>query len=164
MDNDDLQSYKEKLNYWSKFEGVLDKKCIECGRYVLPIKPTYSLPIRPIYEENVTTCSICQKKEERKKNDNLFNNSNPMSKTPREEVYKALDSEREYQSNTAKKWNHQGNPSIAAELLMMEHYLQIAREKWAGTSDNKEVLDIMRKISGITVRCFENYGVPFRSL
>jgi RNA recognition motif len=82
--------------------------------------------------------------------------------TDREDVYKALDSERDYQDETENKWNHRGIPSLEAELLMMEHYLQLVREKWATSSNDEEVLEVMRKVSGITIRCFENHGVVAR--
>jgi len=155
-----LNDYEKTLNYWTKFRGIINKTCEKCERYVLPIGTTSSLPIRPIYG-NDSICLVC-KKLDNLKNDNS-DSTRKLTMTTRENVYKALDSERDYQDETAKKWNHQGIPSLEAELLMMEHYLQLTREKWATSSNKEEVLEIMRKVSGISVRCFENYGVSFQS-
>ena len=82
-----------------------------------------------------------------------------------EDVYKAIDSERAYHIRNAKDkdWNHKDRPTIGHEILLMEEYLLKARQMWTSTNDPAPVLDILRKISGMTVRCFENHGVPSRS-
>ena len=76
----------------------------------------------------------------------------------REIVYKCIDSERDYQDSQNNNWEHKGYPSVEAELLLMEHYLHLTREKWVQTSDNEACLDMMRKVVGIGIRCFENHG------
>lgn len=81
-----------------------------------------------------------------------------------QEVFEHIQEEREYQNQNRKKWNHQGNPSIEAELLMMEEYLSQARSKWTSCSNNAAALDSLRKVVGIGFRCFENYGCPKRFL
>ena len=82
----------------------------------------------------------------------------------RSEVYKIIDTERTYQDRDLldKNWNHKGNPSVEAELLIMEEYMSKARTAWCNCSDNSEVLDVLRKVAGVAVRCFENHGVPPR--
>lgn len=83
----------------------------------------------------------------------------------RTQVYKVLDGERDYQIfHVSPNMNHQGTPSVAEELVMMEHYLNIAREKWVNTSGDVACLDALRKVAAIAIRCFENHGCPSREL
>ena len=77
----------------------------------------------------------------------------------RKEVYKILDGERDYQDSIGGKMEHRGKPTIEAEILMMEEYLLKAREKWVNTyGDSEPALDMLRKVVGIALRCFENHG------
>jgi len=82
----------------------------------------------------------------------------------RSDVYKIIDTERDYQNKDLliKDWDHKGSPSVEAELLMMEEYIGKARTAWCNCKNNSEVLDVLRKVAGIAVRCFENHGVPPR--
>jgi hypothetical protein len=81
----------------------------------------------------------------------------------RTEVFNVINGERDYQESLNKGMNHKGNPTIEAELLMMEEYLREARSKWVHTHGNDlPCLDMMRKVVGMGVRCFENHGVPER--
>jgi RNA recognition motif len=158
-----IKEYETNLEYWERFDNVntssklnyykMHQKCEDCEeRYILPTGTSSSLPIMPIYDGG-RMCIVCK---------GLKLSKIRLGPTSREDVYKALDSERDYQEDTAKKWNHRGIPSLEGELLMMEHYLQLAREKWATSSNDEEVLEVMRKVSGITIRCFENHGVVER--
>ena len=80
-----------------------------------------------------------------------------------EQVFETLRGERTYQDSIASKMEHKGHPTVEAELLMMEHYLAQAREKWVTThGDSGPCLDSLRKVAGIAVRCFENHGTPRR--
>lgn len=81
----------------------------------------------------------------------------------RQEVYKIIDEERVHQDSIGGSMNHQGNPTVEATLLMMEHYLAEARNKWVN-GDSNAALEMMRKVVGIGVRCFENHGCPRRKL
>ena len=76
-----------------------------------------------------------------------------------QEVFEVVKTERVYQ---AKKWIHKGTPSIEAEILLMEEYLSKVRTVWSATSDKTQVLDMMRKVVGVGIRCFENHGCPPR--
>lgn len=76
----------------------------------------------------------------------------------RQTVYSHIDSEREYQNHTSLIWNHKGQPDLAAEILLMEEYLLEMRNNWRKNSDNSLALDCLRKLLGIGVRCYENYG------
>lgn len=79
----------------------------------------------------------------------------------RSTVYKALDSEREYQE---RQWDRtQSRPlSVAEELLLAEDYLAEARNHWRMETGHDRTLEFMRKVAGIMVRCFEHHGVPMR--
>jgi hypothetical protein len=92
-----------------------------------------------------------------------------MSETPQEglpytpqQVFEVVQTERSYQELGKTAWNHQGYPSIEAELLLMEEYLLRARTAWSTSSDKNEVLDVLRKVVGVGFRCFENHGCPKR--
>jgi len=85
----------------------------------------------------------------------------------RSEVYKAIDGERDYQnSRISNKFGHQPGEHqhpVAAEILMMEDYIQRARKEW---TDNKGVvpaLHMVRKVAGLAVRCMEHHGAPERT-
>ncbi len=94
---------------------------------------------------------------------NICPNRN-FSSLPREEVYKLIDGERDYQNAISTNMNHQGFPTVEAEILMMEQYLMNARTLWVNTHGNSgPALDMMRKVAGISVRCFENHGCPARN-
>lgn len=80
----------------------------------------------------------------------------------REKVYSVIDGERDYQDEQAAKWDHKGIPSVAAELLMMEEYMAKARTMWVNSTNDQAALDMLRKVVGIGVRCFENHSVPSR--
>lgn len=80
------------------------------------------------------------------------------------QVFDVIKSERMYQDRGADQWNHEGAASIEAELLLMEEYLLKARRVWQSSSDQDDVLDVMRKVVGVGVRCFENHGCPSRDL
>ena len=83
----------------------------------------------------------------------------------REEVYAAIDSERDYQDS---RWNADTTPSegrhTASEfILYMEHYLMRAREIAATSAEgNPEVLDWVRKVTTLGVACLEQNGAPHR--
>lgn len=80
----------------------------------------------------------------------------------RQEVYKLIDGEREYQNEiVGNKYSHVAHP-VAAEILMMEEYIQRARELWTDVKGDEAALDMVRKVAGLAVRCMENHGAPER--
>lgn len=89
--------------------------------------------------------------------------------TPRDRVYAAIDSERDYQDrvwaeNAGKVAGAQVR-TVAEELLMLEEYVSKARAAWTVAPRSAEVLittDILRKCAGICVRAMENHGAPER--
>lgn len=89
-------------------------------------------------------------------------------RTDRESVFRAIDSEREYQ---ASHWpcndGAGGEPvrTVAEELLMIEEYAARARKVWTDckrTAEVPEVTNFMRNIAAIAVRAMENHGAPGR--
>lgn len=96
-------------------------------------------------------------------------NKGATNPTPREVVYKAINSERTYQTRV---WRENAGLSetepvrtVAEELLMLEEYVAKARAAWTAAPRATEVevtTDILRKCAGICVRAMENHGAPFR--
>lgn len=88
----------------------------------------------------------------------------------RTDVYAAIDTERDFQEAIEKKWIKDGTsvfrgpPTVERELLIMQHYVRLAREAYVVRQDNKETLSNMRKIAAVLVRCFENHGVESREV
>ena len=78
----------------------------------------------------------------------------------RSEVYNLIDGERDYQDSISGDMEHK---DIEAEIRMMEEYIKKTRETWDNHGDSTPALDMMRKVIGIGVRCFENHGCPLRS-
>ncbi len=85
--------------------------------------------------------------------------------TNRDEVYQAINSERDYQDS---RWNADTTPSEGKHttsefLLYMEHYLMKSRELAATTVEgNPDVLDWVRKVTTLGVACMEQNGAPQR--
>ncbi len=69
----------------------------------------------------------------------------------REKVYKIIDNEREYQNE---KWSKQR--SVAEELLIMQKFLDKAKNSYVGVLGESVALDQIRKVVAIGVRCMEN--------
>lgn len=81
----------------------------------------------------------------------------------REKVFNEIDKEREYQDGISKNMNHKGHPTIEAEILMLDHYITLAKQSWTTSyGDNTPPLENIRKIAGIATRCLEHHGCPSR--
>jgi len=78
-------------------------------------------------------------------------------------IRRALDSERAYQDANATVWAHGGHPSIADELVYIDRYfdkvMTIERAQLHNSHRNV-VIDILRKVAGMILRCIENHGIP----
>lgn len=81
-----------------------------------------------------------------------------MNRLSRDQVFGLINQERTYQDAQAEQWDHKGVPTVEAELLMFEHYIQQARNSWVSSPGNSQALDVIRKIAGISVRVLENHG------
>lgn len=85
----------------------------------------------------------------------------------RQDVFKAIDSEREYQDSCWKD-DRDGSPnplSIGEFILLIEDYAARARANF--TREKKpemQALCEIRKIAGIAVNCMEQHGAPLRPL
>jgi hypothetical protein len=92
--------------------------------------------------------------------------------TPRQEVYAALDSERDYQDS---RWGatlsanrvpgpgqEGGDRSLDEFVLYMKGYVDDAVAKASHFVDKVAVLDIIRKVTALGVACMEQHGAPRR--
>lgn len=83
----------------------------------------------------------------------------------RDAVYRAIDSERDYQDNL---WpgRGKGEPNyltVGEFVLLLEAYIHKARAEWTVESKPEmNTLDIVRKVAGIAVNCMEQHGAPMR--
>lgn len=81
----------------------------------------------------------------------------------REEVFEAINSERDYQDSL---WSEEGhrNPLLIGEfLVLLSVYIRKAQEEWT-VEPKPEInsLNTVRKIAGIAVNCMEQNGAPKR--
>jgi hypothetical protein len=79
-------------------------------------------------------------------------------KTTREEVYKVIDGERNYQNT---KWAGHSH-EVGAYLTMMRNYMTKAEYAWTDNNGELPALDVIRKIAAICVHCMEENGIVER--
>jgi len=83
----------------------------------------------------------------------------------REEVYKIIDNERNYQD---RKWGGKSNDEglgINDFILYMQHYLAKAIEESVESTDSEveeKCLEELRKVVALGIACMEVHGVPER--
>jgi len=87
-------------------------------------------------------------------------------KATRQQVYAAVDSERDYQDaqrGNAKR--HEGQPPMTPGeyILCMEKCLADARVAWYAPDGGVACLDFVRKVTALGAACMELYGAPTRS-
>lgn len=84
----------------------------------------------------------------------------------REDVYKAIDTERDYQDRMTADPNRPDmieDLNIAGILLAMERCLHQTREDWYYDSvPYQDTMEFVRKIAGLAVKAGEQYGMPSR--
>lgn len=89
----------------------------------------------------------------------VFERSCP-AMTPRADVYKVIDGEREYQQTLPP--NRSEDPTrrrtVAEYLTMMDHYVRHAQDAWTMRAGIEYPLNDMRKIAALAVRCMEEWG------
>lgn len=78
----------------------------------------------------------------------------------REEAYKLIDTERDYQDRTWPENEERQRPEHALTLIRI--YLRKAEDAWNNTKDDMPTMDVIRKIGGIAVRSIEHNGAPPR--
>ena len=78
----------------------------------------------------------------------------------RNEIYKIIDGERDYQDAIWDGHKHE----VSTYILYMEHHLQQARLFATTTNSDEGALKYLRNVVALGVACFEEHGVPERSL
>lgn len=90
-----------------------------------------------------------------------------VNKVTREDVYKVIDSERDYQEMRVVRDSGAGYHTVEEYLLYMEDYLNEARKvasrTW-GSSSKEMTLDVIRKVTALGVVCMEQNGAPIRKV
>lgn len=84
-------------------------------------------------------------------------------KSTRQEVYEAIDSEREYQNTVvAERFNRQFDKtdSLGGHLCLLQDYYVEAIHAWAREEGDEPALRAVRKLAGIVTRCLEQIAVP----
>jgi hypothetical protein len=76
----------------------------------------------------------------------------------RQEVYKAIDSERDYQEA---KWGGHSH-EVGAYITMLRTYISRADEAWTSNNGDDAALEMVRKVASIAVHCMEEHGAPLR--
>lgn len=86
----------------------------------------------------------------------------PVDKAARALAYHAIDTEREYQEKTWPDRPGIPTPTIDAFAAYIQGYANILTQTCATTRSAEKKLDVMRKVAGLCVACFEQHGVPER--
>jgi hypothetical protein len=76
----------------------------------------------------------------------------------RQQVYAAIDTERDYQDSLPPNRTDGRQHTVGDYILMMEEYVALARVSWVNQSGDYAALDVIRKVAGIAVRCMEEHG------
>jgi hypothetical protein len=89
------------------------------------------------------------------------------TKIPREEVYRAVDTERNYQDSLGPsrcefESGAMRHHSVGDHLVMLHEYVKRAFEAWVNNPGDQQALEVVRKVAGIAVRCMEYHGAPTR--
>jgi len=80
----------------------------------------------------------------------------------REEVYKIIDNERNYQD---RKWGvmaHDEGHGVNDFILYMQHYLTKSIAEATNNWSNEKSLDELRKVVALGIACMEVHGAPER--
>jgi len=81
----------------------------------------------------------------------------------RTEVYKVIDTERDYQDKLAKAGKFKDVVHTPGEeILMISEYADRAKKIWTDNNGDEAGLQVVRKIAGMCVRCMENHGASPR--
>jgi hypothetical protein len=88
----------------------------------------------------------------------------PPKRTSRDEVYKAIDGERDYQENLPPNRSEDAKRirMVSEYLTMLDHYVRHAQDAWTLRAGIDVPLHDMRKIGALAVRCMEEWGAPER--
>ncbi len=74
----------------------------------------------------------------------------------------AVTGERHFQDHMRTIYQHQGSPSLEAELLMLHNLVRQAEAAWYLPGNNNEVLGRIRCIAAVALRAMDNFGAVDR--
>lgn len=80
----------------------------------------------------------------------------------RTDVYKAVDSERNYQDSLQKSRGFNLNKTVGEFLTLIRAYSSQADAAWTHNEGDTEALEEIRKLSALCVACMEKHGVKPR--
>lgn len=83
----------------------------------------------------------------------------------RDAVYRAIDSERDYQDRfwPGREQGGANRLTVGEFVLLLEEYILKARAEWTVEAKPEvNTLDMVRKVAGIAVNCMEQNGAPMR--
>lgn len=89
-----------------------------------------------------------------------------MRNSNREEVYEAIDSERDYQD---RKWGNGATKKVHSPeewCLYIEDYVNEAKHMLSRGADadvHPKAMEIIRKVAGMAVKCMEEHGAILRA-
>ncbi len=83
-------------------------------------------------------------------------------KTNRDEVYAAIDGERDYQNSLGPNRTDSAFHTVGDYITMLASYQRKLEDAWTLNAGTQEALRVMRKIAGIAVHCMEDHGAPKR--
>ena len=81
----------------------------------------------------------------------------------RENVYKLIDGERDYQDSLAPSRTDGSRKTVGDYITMLQYYQTKLVEAWTVNAGTEEAKEVMRKIAGIAVHCIEDHGAPPRT-
>ncbi len=84
------------------------------------------------------------------------------SQTSREEVYRAIDSERDYQDHVWGDFPGFDIRPVQNNIITMDVYMDKLKVAWTDNPNDPEVLNIIRKITAVGVHAMEVNGAPTR--
>jgi len=88
-------------------------------------------------------------------------------KVPRDEVYRVIDGERDYQdAGLGNSKRHPDQPATMTPgeyLLCMEEVLSDGRKVWYKPDGSQACLDYVRKLAALCVACMQIHGAPARA-
>lgn len=79
----------------------------------------------------------------------------------REDVYKLIDGEREYQNSKPPRPKYDEDTSVGEWLIYIRHHLSKATESVYKLNE-RSALECVRKIAALAVACMENNETPYR--
>lgn len=82
----------------------------------------------------------------------------------RDDVFSVISGERDHQESISAKWDKRGHLTPGEETVLAMIYLKKAQEAFVYNAGNQDMLEMLRKVCAILVRCFEHHGVPKRKL